>query len=53
MVRIEKENGTKDLMGYLQKTTPPKTLESIIVSAKLRKYRYVDGITTLAKMQIR
>jgi hypothetical protein len=36
----------------MQKSTPPKTLDTIIVSAKLQKYGYVDVMPTLAKVQI-
>ena len=37
---------------YLQKTTPPKTLDITIVSAISQKCRYVDVITTVIKVQI-
>jgi hypothetical protein len=36
----------------MQKTTPPITSDIITVSAKSQKYRYVDVIPTLAKLQI-
>ena len=36
----------------MQKFITPKASDIIIVSAKLQKFRYVDVITTLVKMQI-
>jgi hypothetical protein len=36
-----------DLLRLFAENTPPKTLDTIIVSAKSPNYRYVDVITIL------
>jgi hypothetical protein len=35
----------------MQKTTPLETLDIIMVSAKLQKYGYVDGITKMLNLK--
>jgi hypothetical protein len=41
-----------DLLRLFAENTLPKTLDTIIVSAKSPNYRYVDGITAVYDFQL-